>query len=70
MGPNIPVFEDDSGIPTRFYSRPGQKKHYTGKALQYNQDTNPLAGPFWFSRMKAVHAQDIVEEANNVANSQ
>ena len=26
-GPNIPVFEDDSGVPTRFFSPPGQKKH-------------------------------------------
>lgn len=70
MGPNIPVFEDDSGIPTRFYSPPGQKKHLTGKALTYNQDTNPLAGAFWFVRMKAAHGNDIVEEANRVANGQ
>ena len=70
MGPNIPVFEDDSGIPTSFFSPPGQKKHLTGKALTYNQDVHPEAGAFWFERMKAVHAQDIVEEANAVANSQ
>ena len=70
MGPNIPVFEDDSGIPTRFFSPPGQKKHLTGKALTYNQDTNPLAGPFWFPRMKAAHGNDIVEEANRVARGQ
>jgi hypothetical protein len=69
MGPNIPVFEDDSGVPTRYFSPPGRKKHLTGKALKYNQDTNPEAGAFWFARMKAVHAQDIVEEANRVANS-
>ena len=43
--------------------------YLTGKALKYNQDTNPEAGAFWFVRMKAAHAQDIVEEANRVANS-
>lgn len=69
MGPNIPVFEDDSGIPTRYFSPPGEKKHLTGKELQYNQDVHPDAGPFWFERMKAVHARDIIEEANAVANS-
>ncbi len=66
-GPNIPVFEDDSGVPTRFFSPPGQKKHPTGRMLQYNTDTNPLAGSFWFPRMKASHGQDIVEEARRVA---
>lgn len=69
MGPNIPVFEDDTGVPTRFFSPPGQPKHLTGKALQYNTDTNPMAGPFWFDRMKADHAQDIIEEAKAVAGS-
>lgn len=66
-GPNIPVFDDDSGVPTRFFSPPGQKKHPTGRELQYNKDTNPLAGSFWFERMKADHLQDIIEEAQAVA---
>lgn len=64
-GPNIPVFEDNSGAPTRFFSPP--EKHPTGRALTYNTDTNPMAGPFWFERMKADHASDIVKEANDVA---
>ena len=67
MGPNIPVFEDDSGIPTRWYSPPGKKKHLTGRPLKYNQDVHPEAGAFWFERMKAVHGQDIIEEARAVA---
>lgn len=66
-GPNIPVFEDDSGIPTRFFSRPGEKKHPTGRSLQYATDVNALAGPFWVERMKADHIDDIVREAKNVA---
>lgn len=66
-GPNIPVFEDDSGEPTRFFSPPNQKKHPTGRSLQFRTDKNPLAGPFWFERMKADHADDILKEAKEVA---
>ena len=66
-GPNIPVFEDDSGVPTRFFSPPGKKKHPTGRDLQYKTDLNPLAGPFWIERMKAAHMKDIVEEAMGYA---
>lgn len=66
-GPNIPVFEDDSGVPTRFFSPPGQKKHPTGRELQFKTDQNPLAGSFWVERMKADHLKDIVQEARNAA---
>jgi hypothetical protein len=62
-GPNIPVFIDDSGEPAYFFSPPGEKKHPTGKQLQYSTDYNPLAGPFWLERMKADHLQDIIEDA-------
>lgn len=62
-GPDIPVFIDDSGEPAYFFSPPGEKKHPTGKQLQYSTDYNPLAGPFWLERMKADHLQDIIEEA-------
>lgn len=65
-GPNIPIFDDDSGEPTGFFSPPGQKKHPTGRELHYNTDLNPLAGPFWFERMKADHLDDIVKEAKSV----
>lgn len=67
-GPNIPVFEDDTGVPTRFFSPAGQKKHPTGRLLTYRTDQNPLAGSHWFERMKADHLNDILEEARNVAN--
>lgn len=66
-GPNIPVFEDDSGVPTRYFSRPGEKKHPTGRSLQYATDVNALAGPFWVERMKADRINDIVQEAKNAA---
>ena len=66
-GPNIPVYEGDSKEPTRFFSPPGQKKHPTGRPLQYNTDVNPLAGSHWFERMKADHKDDILREAKVVA---
>lgn len=65
-GPNIPIFGDDSGEPTGFFSPPGAKKTPTGRELQYNTDINPLAGSFWFERMKADHLNDIIEEAMKV----
>ena len=68
-GPNIPVFEDDTGEPTGWFSPPGQKKSPTGRALEYATDVNPLAGSFWFERMKADHLQDIKQEAMNNAHS-
>ena len=67
MGPNIPVFEDDSGEPTRFFSPRRQKKHLTGRQLEFSTDLNPLAGAFWFERMKADHMDDILKEAKSVA---
>lgn len=67
MGPNIPVFDDDTGVPTRWWSPPGKTKKLTGRQLQFNTDVNPLAGSFWFERMKADHKDDILKEAQSVA---
>lgn len=67
-GPNIPFFEDNSGIPTTFRSKKDQTKHPTGRSIQYKTDQNPMAGSFWFERMKADHMDDILEEARAVAN--
>lgn len=67
MGPNIPMFDDNTGEPTRFFSPPDQKKHLTGRQLEFSKDVNPLAGAFWFERMKADHKDDILKEAKSVA---
>lgn len=69
-GPNIPIFEDNSGEPTGYFSPPGKKKHPTGRALDFSKSQargSPLAGSYWFERMKADHLQDIIEEAKAVA---
>lgn len=64
-GPNIPIFDDDTDEPSGWFSPPGQTKNPTGRDLQYKTDTNPLAGPYWFERMKADHVDDIIMEAKN-----
>lgn len=66
-GPNIPIFDDNTGEPTGFYSPPGRKKRPTGRQMQYATDVNPLAGSFWFERMKADHKDDILKEARSAA---
>lgn len=66
-GPNIPVFDDDSGEPTRFFSPKGEKKHPTGRPLQYSTEHSALAGSYWFERMKADHTDDILREAKDAA---
>lgn len=67
FGPNIPVFDDDSGVPTRYFSPKGEKKHPTGEKLQFRTDVNLLAGSHWFERMKADHSNDILKEAKEAA---
>lgn len=66
-GPSFPIFEDDSGVPTKWRSRKGIKKHPTGRELTYKTDQNPNAGPFWVTRMWADHSKDIIEEVRHAA---
>lgn len=63
-GPNIPVFDDDSGVPASFFSPPGKKKHPTGRRLNYTTDKNALAGPRWIEPMKAAYMGNIIAEAH------
>lgn len=62
-GPNIPIFDDNSGEPSGYWSPPEQEKLPTGRQLQFDTSVNPMAGPFWFEREKADHLQDIIDEA-------
>ena len=65
-GPNIPIFEDNMEEPMGFWSPPGRKKQPTGRPLEYATDINPLAGSYWFERMKADQLDEIVREAKAV----
>lgn len=62
-GPNIPEIDPETGVLLGFWSIPGKKKHPTDKRLTYDQAQNPLAGAYWFERMKADQLNDILEEA-------
>ena len=66
-GPNIPIFDDNSGVPSGFFSPPGQAKYPTGRPINYKKDVNPLAGAFPLERMKADRLDNIIMEARSVA---
>lgn len=64
-GPNIPIYDPDTGILLEFRSPP--VKHPTDRKLQYDKSQAPMAGPFWFERMKADHINDILNNARGAA---
>lgn len=64
-GPNIPIFDDDSGIPTSYWSP--KKKYPTGRELNIKIDKNPHATSHWWDVAKANHLKDIFEEARKAA---
>jgi hypothetical protein len=45
----------------------GESKVLTDKDLQHNKSKNPLAGSFWFERMKADHKEQILRGAQKIA---
>ena len=67
-GPNFPVERDSDGNVIQWRSPPLGKgsKHPTGRKIKYKTDKNQLAGAFPFERMKADHAEDILEEARRI----
>lgn len=65
-GPNRPVL-DDSGNVVGWWSPP--KKYPTGRQLKYSTTKHPQAGPRWFERAMADHAQEIAEGAEKYASS-
>ena len=64
-GPNIPIFEDDSGIPTTY--RSPKKKYPTGRPLTFSKDKNAQATDHWFEYAKANHMKNIIAEARKAA---
>ena len=62
-GPNIPIIQD--GVLMGWFSPPGRPKHPTDRELTYDTSQNPMAGPYWFERMKADRLNDILDEARS-----
>lgn len=59
-GPNIPIMED--GIVVGWFSPPGQKKHPTGRRINYSTDYHPLASSKWDEAMLRDHREEFEEE--------
>jgi hypothetical protein len=49
------------------YARQGEKKVLTSIDLAYNTASHPLAGPFWFERMKSDKGEEIRKGAARMA---
>lgn len=49
------------------YATRGEKKELTTVDLTYNTASHPLAGAFWFERMKADHGDEILRGAAKIA---
>ena len=64
-GPNIPIIE--GGVLMGWFSPPGRPKSPTDRELTYDKAQNPLAGSYWFERMKADRLNDILDELRRVA---
>lgn len=64
-GPNFPKVEN--GVITGWSSPP--KKYATGRKIHYSTEVHKLAGSHWFDRAMADHAQDVLKEAQDAANS-
>lgn len=65
-GPNIPEIDPETGVLMGFWSPPGRPKQPTDRKLQYDTAQNPLAGSYWFERMKADKLNEILDEARRV----
>lgn len=66
-GPNIPIIDPETGVLLGWFSPPGRPKHPTDRELTYDTSQNPMAGPYWFERMKADRLRDILDAARHVA---
>lgn len=56
-----------SSITGSPYANKGEKKILTGINLKYSKSVHPLAGPFWFERMKRDHLKTILKGAQRYA---
>jgi hypothetical protein len=61
--PNIPIIKE--GVLVGFFSPP--KKNPTSIPLNYDKSFHPLAGAYWFERMKADKSNEILKAAQDAA---
>lgn len=63
-GPNIPIIED--GIVVGWFSPPGQKKHPTGKDINYNKEMHPLASKEWDKAMMNARGEEFLNQVKEI----
>lgn len=56
-----------SPITGSSWAMKGEKKVLTGRDLTYNKSQHPLAGAFWFERMKKAYGDEILRGAGKIA---
>jgi hypothetical protein len=59
-----------SSVTGSAYALSGEKKVLTNIDLVYNTASHPLAGPFWFERMKADNKDKILRGAASIMESE
>lgn len=57
-----------SSVTGSSYAKKGEGKVLTDKDLEYDTSKNPLAGSYWFERMKADRKEQILRGAQKMAN--
>lgn len=63
-GPNIPIME--KGVIVGWFSPPGQKKHPTGKRIQYGTGVHPQASAEWDKVMMQEHGDEFNEQVRQI----
>lgn len=67
MGPTYPIKRN--GVVVGFYSKPGKRKHYTGKKLKYSKARHPQATANWTEVSKRKNGKKIVSFIQNYVDS-
>ena len=60
---NSPYAASQIGQGVVVYDTPYARRMYYNPQFHFDKSVNPLAGGYWFERMKADHTQDILMEA-------
>lgn len=60
--PNIPIRSKETGEIIGWFSPRGQKKHPTGRPINYRHDLHPLAQSHWDVAAMSVHKDDLARD--------
>lgn len=65
-GPNIPIFDKDTGDLIGWRSPKGKKKHPTDRKLRYSTEKHPLASSHWDKAMMEVKGDEFRQQVMNI----